>query len=146
MAIMWHWSPEFPVKGCLGWETSKTYLICLPYIKEMPLKPMSTQKTPAWEQAESYPQSQKHFVPIALNQRGQCFHLPWSKCFSMFKYLPDLPTAHFKEARKGRLLYNLKFTISKQMKMNALHIHCPIGQMAFLRTWTPVLALPNSKI
>lgn len=51
-----------------------------------------------------------------------------------------------KKLEKVRLLYNLKFTISKQMKMNALHIHCRIGQMAFLRTWTPVLALPNSKI
>lgn len=52
----------------------------------------------------------------------------------------------FKEAgmqRQGRLLYNMKFIISKHMKMNTIYIHCHIGQMAFLWTWTPVPALSN---
>lgn len=127
------WNPwELPVERLPGAGTSKTDLNCLPVLGNGPQTNKHTQRN-LGDSSRKLSSSQKHFVLNALNQRGQCSHLPQSNASVYFNIYLSQSTAPFKEAgmkRQGRLLCNLKFTISKQMKVNTVCTLGPIGQMA----------------
>lgn len=107
-------------RACFTWRTfPKGFLGQAPPKSVSELPPSFAEyKWEAWVAASrQLSLKSKQNSPTGLNQRRQCFHLLQSKCFGIFKYLPQSTYCSFQrspaEKRQGRLLPNLNRTTSK---------------------------------
>lgn len=125
----------------------------------VPLKPISTQKIPGWQQAESYSQvKKKHFVLTALNQRGQvfiCHNLMFQYIFISTSVNPLLLSEKlgWKDKVDFFAIWNLpfpnkwKWTLSTRIVILVKCFLLPSSdakRTAFLWTWT--LRLPSQTL